>query len=208
MVRRLAVVAAALSLGLAGCGSDTGSGSSTGSGTTTTAEAKGGDAVAWAESVCSKIGPEVEALSKTPEIDSSDPAKTKDSMVSYLTTLSTALGKMSSGIEDAGTPPVADGKVLADKVVGGLGEAKKAVDTAKENLSTVDASDPAKFQEGFQKVSADLSKIGDMEDPTKGLRGNQELEDAFKNAESCKKLDAIGGASSSAPSASSAAPTS
>ncbi len=212
MVRRLVAVtatAAALAIAVAGCGSsDSGSGTGSSSGaaaTTSAGGSSGGDAVAWAEKVCGAIGPQVASLSKGPDVDPTDPAKAKDSMVTYLGTLEEALSNMVTGIKDAGDPPVADGASIASKAASSLDEAKTAVATAKTNLSKVDATDPAAFQAGFLQVSQDLQKLSAMEDPTKGLRGNSELNGAFAQAPSCKALD---GAGASATATASTAPTS
>ncbi|CRK61085.1 hypothetical protein [Alloactinosynnema sp. L-07] len=193
MVRRLAAVAVlALSLGIAGCGSDT---PSTSGGTSAaTGAGGGGDAVAWAEKVCSTVAPEREAFSKVPNIDPTDPVKARDGMVAYLDDLVKALERMVSGIQSAGSPPVADGETAAKRVVDTLEEAKATVSTAKDNLAKVDVTDPAAFQAGFTQVGTDLQKLGEMEDPTKGLRGNRELNEAFEKAASCKALQDPGGA--------------
>ncbi|WP_436493321.1 hypothetical protein [Actinokineospora sp. HUAS TT18] len=185
MLRRLAAFAVlALSLGLAGCGSD----SPSTSGGTSTPAASGGDAVAWADKVCSTVAPERDALTTPPNIDPTDPAKARDGMVTYLDTIVKALDRMVGGIKSAGAPPVADGETAAKRVVDTLEEAKATVTTAKDNLAKVDVTDPAAFQAGFTQVGQDLQKLSDMEDPTKGLRGNRELNEAFEKAESCKAL--------------------
>jgi hypothetical protein len=198
MFRRVAVAAvatAALSIALTGCGkSTTGSGSGSGGGS----GSSGGDANAWAEKVCQSVEGDVAALSKTPDIDPSDPQKTKDGMVDYLGKFSTALGHMASAIKDAGDPPVSGAKADVDKVTGALETAKQSVDTAKANLAKADISDPTAFQDAFTKVGEDLSKLGDLEDPTKGLESNQALKDAFDKAPTCAKLNG-GSGSSSAP---------
>jgi hypothetical protein len=202
MIRRLTVAtvaAAALSLALAGCGNSSTSGSGSGSNSGSGGSGGGsGSAVDWAEKVCKSIEPDVEALGKTPDVDPSDMAKTKDNMVSFLGKFSTALGHMATSLKDSGDPPVANGKEDVAKLISALDSAKKAVDEAKTNLDKASASDPAAFQEAFTKVGEDLSKLGDLEDPTKSLEANKELKDAFDQAPTCKKID-MGGGSSSTP---------
>jgi hypothetical protein len=198
MVRRLAAAAVAvatLSLGLAGCGSDTPGTSGAAGTTTTSAKSGGGDAVAWADKVCSAVGPEIATFSTPPNIDPTNPQKAKDSFVTFLEGMVKALDRMVSGIKDAGAPPVADGETAADRVVAALEQAKSAVGSAKDNLAKVDVSDPAAFQAAFAQVGTDMGKLGDLEDPTKGLRGNEELNAAFEKAESCKALGGSGSSS-------------
>jgi hypothetical protein len=205
MFRRLSVAvvtAAAFSLALTGCGgnSTSGSGSGSGSNSSSAGGSAGGDAVAWAEKVCKSVEPEVASLSKMPDVDTTDLQKTKDSMVAYLGKFSTALGHMSSAIKDAGDPPVSNAKADVDKVTGALESAKKTVDEAKANLDKASASDPTSFQEAFTKVGEDLSKLSNLDLPTKGLEENKELKDAFDKAPTCKKIDeTAGGSNSSAP---------
>ncbi|SDD82231.1 hypothetical protein [Actinokineospora iranica] len=198
MVRRLVAAtatAAAFALGLAGCGSDPGTapGATTTSApaaTTTSGTSANGDAVAWAEKVCSSVAPHVDELDDGPkDIDGTDPNKAKAGMSAYLDKLSGALDSMTASFKEAGDPPVANGDQLSEKAVGSLDEAKKIVDGAKVKLEGVNTADPAAFQSGFLQVGQDLQKLGDLEDPTKGLRGNKELEEAFKAAPTCKKLD-------------------
>jgi hypothetical protein len=209
MIRRLAVAiaaASALSVALTGCGSSDNNAGGSGSGGSSSANsgASGGgsgDAVAWAEKVCKSVEGDVASLSKTPDIDQSDPAKAKDGMVAYLGGLATALGHMASGIKDAGAPPVADGAQAVTKVTDALEQAKNTVEQAKDNLDKASVTDQAAFQAAFQKVGEDLSKLGDLEDPTKDLESDQTMKDAFQQAPTCKKLDEStgSGSTSSAP---------
>jgi len=194
MVRRLAAVAVAavtLSFGLAGCGSDSPStpGAATTTTTTTAKTEAGGDAVAWADKVCATVGPEAAKFSQPPVTDPTNLQATKDNFVAYLDGMAQALERMISGIKDAGTPPVADGEAAAKAVESSLQTAKDTVTKAKDNLAKVDASNPSAFQAGMAQVGQDLQGLSQMEDPTKGLRGNKELNDAFEKSEKCKALN-------------------
>ncbi|SDJ52270.1 hypothetical protein SAMN05192558_109167 [Actinokineospora alba] len=192
MVRRLAAVTAAavtLSFGLAGCGSDAPTTTGTPTTTTTTAAAANGDAVAWADKVCAAVGPEVEKFKDTPKGDPNNLQATKDGFVTYLDGMAQALDRMISGIKDAGAPPVTDGDAAAKAVENSLATAKDTVTKAKDNLAKVDASNPQAFQAGMAQVGQDLQGLSQMEDPTKGLRGNKELNDAFEKSEKCKALN-------------------
>jgi hypothetical protein len=191
MVRRLAAVAVAavtLSFGLAGCGSDSPSTSGTTT-TTTTKAAASGDAVAWADQVCAAVGPEVAKFKETPTTDPTNLQATKDNFVGYLDAMVQALDRMIAGIRGAGSPPITDGDAAAKAVTDSLETAKGTVTKAKDNLAKVDASNPAAFQAGMAQVGQDLQGLADMEDPTKGLRGNKELNDAFEKSDKCKALN-------------------
>lgn len=177
-----AVAATALTLVLTGCADKTPTGSGTGGG-------GGGEAVAWAENVCKAIEDDLTNLRTAPDINMSNPQQAKDGMVAYLGDLSLAVGNMASGIKDAGKPPVADGVQAVDEMTKILDEVKASIDEARANLEKASVSDPAAFQAAFQKVSQDLSKVADIEDPTQSLKASKELDEAFDKAPTCKKLD-------------------
>jgi hypothetical protein len=194
MFRRIALVAvaaSALSLALTGCGNSN-SNSNSGSGGTSGSSSSGGggDAVAWAEKVCKSVEGDVAALSKTPDMDATDPQKAKDGMSAYLGSLATALGHMVSGATDA-----------VSKLTDSLNQAKTTVETAKSNLDKASVTDAAALQDALSKVGEDLAKLGDLQDPTKALESNDTLKNAFETAPTCKKLDASSGgdSTSSAP---------
>ncbi|MFC5286772.1 hypothetical protein ACFPM7_06890 [Actinokineospora guangxiensis] len=197
MVRRSAfAVSAAVVLALAGCSGDGQEPGEMVPPTTTagapaeTGEASG--AVAWAEQVCAAVAPEVEKLGAGPNIDPSNPQAAKDGLVTYLGDMVDSLDRMIDGMEDAGAPPVPDGQVAVDRATGTLEEAKGSVESAKAELEKADVNDPAAFQAAFTKVGEDLQKLSDLDNPMAGLRGNKELNDAFQQAESCKKLAGTG----------------
>ncbi|GLZ40310.1 hypothetical protein [Actinokineospora sp. NBRC 105648] len=206
MLRRLVAVtatASALTLALAGCGggnSGTGSSSSGAAPASTTASSAGGanaGAVAWAEKVCSTVAPQVAQLSQAPNLDPSDPVKAKTNLDAYFDKQISALDTMASGFQSAGAPPVADGDQLVEKATAGIKQAKTVVESAKTELASVDTSTPEAFQAGFVKVAENLQKLSESDDPTASLKGNQELDAAFQQAPTCKKLDGDAGASAS-----------
>ncbi|MGX7825736.1 hypothetical protein ACTG9Q_11650 [Actinokineospora sp. 24-640] len=185
---------------MTGCATDTGAPTTSAPATTlpqsTSETSANGDAKAWAEKVCASVAPEVAKLSGGPNIDPSNPEKARDGLVTYLDTLAGALDRMIGGVRDAGAPPVAEGQVAADRTISTLEEAKGAVESAKTRLAAADVSDPAAFQAAFVKVGEDLQKLSELEDPTAGLRGNAELDAAFREAESCKTLAGSDGSAS------------
>jgi hypothetical protein len=196
MLRRIAmgaVAATVLTLALTGCAEKT----TAGSGSAASTSPSSGDATAWAEQVCKSIEDDIAKLQQTPDVDPTNLAQAKDTLVAYLGDVSTALDNLSSGFKDAGPPPVADGEQAVDKVTTTIDDMKKTVDDATATLEKASASDPAALQAAFQKVGEDLQKLGDIEDPTKGMKANKELEEAFDKAPTCQKIDMDG--SSSAP---------
>jgi hypothetical protein len=178
MIRRIAL-AAALTATLAGCSSDP-------------SAPAGGDAVAWAEKVCSSVESEVAVLSQSPDIDPGDPKQAKDNLITYLTNFSIALDRMATGIRDAGAPPVTEGPQAVDRVTKAIQDAKKGVDDAKTNLEKADVANAEEFQAAYTKVGEDMAKLAQFEDPTKDLKANKELNDAFDKAAACKRLEGSG----------------
>jgi hypothetical protein len=179
MIRRLTMAAAAtgLTLGLAACGSDSGSGSG------------GGDAaVSWMEKVCASVEGEVAVLSQSPDVDTTDPKTAKENMLTYLMNFSIALDRMVSGIKEAGAPPVADSTKVVDAVTTALGGAKKGVDDTKTALEKTTINTPEELQAALTKVGEDMSKLSQLDDPTKDFKANEELNNAFDKAPTCKRL--------------------
>lgn len=196
------LVAAAFALVLTGCGSDNG-GSGSSPGTTSSsspAGGAGGDAVAWAEKVCTSFEGQIGALSQAPDLDTSNPQTTKDSMATYLDGLASAIDSVVSGLKDAGAPPVDGGQQIVDDATKGFEEAQKTITDAKTTIEQAPVNDPTAFQAAFTKAGEELQKLSDL-DSLESLEKNTELKAAFEEAPTCKKLDEQAGGSptSSAP---------
>jgi hypothetical protein len=178
MIRRITLAALLVTVS-AGCSSDP-------------AAPSGGDPVAWADKVCTSVESEVSVLSQSPDIDQSNPQQAKENLLTYLTNFSVALDRMASGIRDAGTPPVTDGQQAVEKVTQAIQDAKKGVDEAKTNLESAAISSAEEFQAAYTKVGEDIAKLAQFEDPTKDLKANKELNDAFDRSAACKRLEDTG----------------
>lgn len=174
MTRRLATLIA-LAVTLTACSGDKGP--------------DGVDPVAWAERVCKSVEDQAELLRQTPTTDPGDPAKAKQNLLDYLGNLEAGLDKLAAGVRDAGIPKVNEGTQVVEKVTRTLRDAKQGVELAKANLDKATVTDAASFQAAREKVAEDLGKLSDLEDPTKDLKANAELNDAFNKAATCKRLD-------------------
>ncbi|GGS17016.1 hypothetical protein [Actinokineospora fastidiosa] len=199
MVRR-PLIAAAVALVLAGCGNDEPAAPEPAPQPPATTTTTTGDAVAWAERVCSSVAPEVKKLSAGPDIDPNDPKAAKTNLVAYLDTLVAALDRMTAAIRDAGAPPVPDGEVAADRAMQTLQEAKTQVEQSRTELAAADVSNQAAFQKAFTNVGEDLQRLSELENPMAGLRGNEELDAAFEKAPSCRTLAGSDPSGSTTPS--------
>lgn len=189
-MRRLATGLVALSLALvaAGCGDSGGGGSTTSNSNTSSASESGGDAVAWADKVCSSIKDDVAALTKTPDLDLSDPQAFKDGVVTFLGTLETSLDGMAGAVDDAGPPPVEGGADAVTSFKDQIATAKDAVTSAKAKIEAAPANDPAALQQAATEAMNSLSSLGDL-DPTSSLAGDKELKAAYDKAKSCQELE-------------------
>jgi hypothetical protein len=188
------VVAALLALTMTSCGDsgdDKGSGSSSAANTSSSSDSGdsgSGDAVAWADKVCSGMKDDVAALTNQPSLDQSSPQAAKDSLVAYLTKLETSLDGMASAVQDAGDAPVDGGADAVKDFLDQISTAKGAVTSAKSKIDAAPVDDPTAFQAAASSATQDLTALSSM-DPTKSFSNNKELNDAYNKAESCKALE-------------------
>lgn len=188
MKSRVVAFAALFAFAVTGC-SDSGSGGDGGSGGSGDGGGSGGgDPVAWADSVCTSLQDDIEAITTQPEIDQSNPQAAKDSLVEFLGKIETSLDGMASAVQDAGAPPVDNGEAAVDQFVDQVGTAKEAVTGAKTKVEGASVEDPAAFQTAVMSAVEDLQKLSDL-DPTGDFSENPELDKAFKEAAACKEIE-------------------
>ncbi|GGS48308.1 hypothetical protein [Actinokineospora fastidiosa] len=148
-------------------------------------------AVAWAEQVCTAVEQGGKKLSEFPAVDPNDPAKTKQAMLDYLQRISDTLGELSAGISAAGEPPVDDGAAAVDAALTRIDDLRGALSTAREKLSSVEASDPVAFQTALAEIGPELEGLNTTEGPTTDLKANPELKDAFAQAPACRRVEGV-----------------
>ena len=176
MKRALLAVFGASTILTAGCGSDSGGGQVS------------GQAIAWAEQVCQTVQAGGQRLSQLPQVDPNNPLQARDSLVGYLGVLLESLDAVANGITSAGTPPVANGQSAVTAAMSTLTKTRSAVGDARTKLQQAPA-DPASFQQVLTQVGQGMGSLGNTEGPTKDLRANPELNEAFTQAPTCQKLD-------------------
>jgi hypothetical protein len=185
-MNRRPVAAALLTLALAAtvtaCGSD--------SGTSVSDQQPTNDkAVAWVEQVCKTVEAGGQKLSTLPKIDPTNPQAAKDGLVGYLGSLVDALDGVAKGIRAAGVPPVADGQQTVDNALGTIAKVQGALDGARTKLTQATTADPVSFQKAMADATAGIGQL-DPAGPTKDLKANVALRDAFSAAPTCKRIDA------------------
>ncbi|KAA2262281.1 hypothetical protein F0L68_13445 [Solihabitans fulvus] len=201
----IAVLAAGLAVGLAGCGaravsgtaSVAGAGSSagtvagTGSAAATSPSAPPGvnaAAVAWADKFCGTVL-SLTDIAKVPFTpDMTTPQTAKASLTDFLTKASALFGTAVDGLHNLGAAPTPTGAELATKMAAALGDVKKSFDDGLASLQQADPNDPSGFQRAFQAAGESLGKIGSMKNPTEGITGDPTLEQAAAAAPNCQKV--------------------
>ena len=148
-----------------------------------------GPAVAWVERVCASVEKGAQTLASPPAADLADPQTAKTAFTDYLGRVSQALDTVSAGIRDAGQPPVDDGQRAVDNAMGTISEIKTAIETARTRVAGLPVTDPAGFQQALNDVGAGLAKINGVEGPTKDLKANPALNEAFGKAPACQRID-------------------
>lgn len=146
-----------------------------------------GKAIAWAEQVCQNVQAGGERLSQLPQVDPSNPVGARDSLVSYLGVLTEALDSLASGLTSAGAPPVDNGQSAVNAAMSTLTKTRTAVGDARTKLQQT-PGDPASFQKVLTEIGEGMGKLDAAEGPTKDLRANPQLNEAFTQAPTCKRL--------------------
>ncbi|GAB3443099.1 hypothetical protein [Actinophytocola sediminis] len=178
--RVITAFAAVLAFAVTGCGggeSDSAGGDSGSS-----------DPNAWADTVCTSVKDDIEAISTQPDLGSADPQAAKDALVTYLGTLETSLDGMASAFEDAGTPPVDGGEQAVSDFVDQVGTAKESVTKAKTTVEDATVEDASGFQTAVMSAMEELQALSEI-DPTGNFKDNEELNKALQEAPACKELE-------------------
>ncbi|MBM7773531.1 hypothetical protein JOD54_003735 [Actinokineospora baliensis] len=149
-------------------------------------------AVGWVDRICSTMVLNGARLSQLPAVDPGDPVRAKEGLLTFLTSLSESLTAVGDGITNAGAPPVADGGAAVEKALAGLEGARTSVDSARSKLAGVSVADPVAFQMAVAELADGLSGLADNRGPLRDLRENPGIEDAYREAGSCRALDGVG----------------
>ncbi|MBE1501551.1 hypothetical protein H4696_008651 [Amycolatopsis lexingtonensis] len=145
-------------------------------------------ALAWVDKVCTGVAAGSAKLAQPPAVDNADPVKTRDAMVDFLTRLGSALDDMAGGIRGAGVPPVPDGQSAVDKATGNLTETKAKVGETKTKMEQAKVTDDASLRKVISEADATMGQLADPEGPIKDLKANPELDLAFSESATCKRV--------------------
>ncbi|MGW4400963.1 hypothetical protein ACWEHA_37190 [Amycolatopsis nivea] len=145
-------------------------------------------ALAWVDKVCTSVAAGSAKLSQPPAADSAAPGKTRDAMVAFLDRLGSALGDMASGLRAAGVPPVPDGQSAVDKAAANLSETTNKIAATKAKMEQAKVDDQASLHQAVAAADATMGQLTDPEGPIKDLKANPELNLAFAESPTCKRV--------------------
>ncbi|QWF83832.1 hypothetical protein [Amycolatopsis sp. CA-230715] len=145
-------------------------------------------AVAWADKVCTGVQAGSAKLSNPPSLQSGDASKTADAIVKFLASISSALDDMAGGIKAAGPPPVPNAQAVVDKAAGTLGETKTMLDQTKTKMEQAKVGDQKSLQKLVTDADASFAKLSEPGGPIKDLRANPELNLAFDESPTCRRV--------------------
>ncbi len=148
------------------------------------------DPAAWAGRLCASLQPLGALKGPWPKLDPNNPAAGRDALISYFSSAEEAAGQALEGLKQAGPSPIAGGDDAATRVHGALLRLQAAYHDAKVKLDAIDPNDPVGLGTqlpGIFKALAAASNDKDLD--TVGT--NQALNDAVKQASSCRLVPAI-----------------
>ncbi|WP_244210784.1 hypothetical protein [Amycolatopsis kentuckyensis] len=149
-------------------------------------------ALAWVDKVCTGVAAGSAKLSQPPAVDDADPAKTRDAMVDFLGRLGSALDDMAGGMRGAGVPPVPDGQSVVDKATGNLTETKTKLAETKAKMEQAKVTDQPSLRKIIAEADSTMGQLADPEGPIKDLKANPELNLAFSESATCKRVYGTG----------------
>ena len=150
------------------------------------------DAVAWTNEVCGALSGFTRAATTGPRIDQADRVAAVQEVSRYLGSTSEELQRSLTALDAVGPSPVEGG----DEYVGRLRDALRGIrtgfDSARAQLAAIDVSDPAELATAVPAAVAPLQELGNLPDPTEGMRTNEELRAASERAGNCRELRSTG----------------
>ncbi|MEU6750805.1 hypothetical protein ABZ914_31715 [Spirillospora sp. NPDC046719] len=191
------VLASLAAAPLAGCSGDDGGApgttaaaapTATGSAPTTKAEPRRKAtraAVAWAGRVCRAMPPGI-TDSPLPKIKAQDVAASERAIAAYMTGMAKRLDTVRTRLQQAGSPPMADGRTVLDATLKDLETTGRQLRDAASGLRTGRVGTP-EFRTAQANAGAAMRRLGGYRPPTKALRASPAIGDAFTRAAPCAK---------------------
>ena len=182
------LVLASLAMGpLAGCGGadDGGPGGTPAAASAKPREKAGDETVAWAGRVCTALAGGL-TKSPPPKIDPKDVAASERAIAAYMTGMAQRLGTVRAKLAKTGAPPVPTGKTLVTGMDGDLKAVQAQLRAAAAGLRKTKVGTPA-FRTAQGNAGKAMRRLGGYQPPTRALRADPALGDAFTRAAPCRQ---------------------
>lgn len=166
---------AALALALTGCSDDT------------------AKTNAWAKKVCDQVQPEVNKIQQAnTSIDDASKekkssAEVKKADAAAFQQISGAYESLADAVDQAGAPPVDNGKKLQGDAVSELRNISKQYASLRTTVDGLNTKDQAKFADGLQGVAGKLDTLGKSGDKALGKLQSGDVGKAMANQKGCKR---------------------
>ncbi|MER7010624.1 hypothetical protein ABT324_04250 [Saccharopolyspora sp. NPDC000359] len=179
-------VLAAVPLALAGCAGGPGAAPAP----APKPSAPSAEAVAWTGKMCGLISGFSASQQNLPEIDRSNTAAVKDSVINRIDAATRSADDTARGLQDLGAPPVAGAEQLGDGFQASFTQVRDLLSGARAKAEQVDPTDKQRFQEGMTAVQQELDKGGqlNLQDELTQLEQNQQLNAAARKSPECQPL--------------------
>jgi hypothetical protein len=178
--RQSGVIALALVLALAGCGS----GDAKNSGDAKPAAPRGAEPVAWVGAFCGGLSGVIAGAAAMGKAQPT-PQGQKDGLLAFADSSQRAMADTARNLEQVGPPRITDGKRIHDTVVGFFRTAAESVADQQAKLAELDPNDPEFVQKLSRLGGPDLSAASAQ---VQQLTSNPELVPAFRAAPECQQL--------------------
>lgn len=146
----------------------------------------------WAEQVCDDIQPELRKVQQASTAISEasaekDPAAVQEADAAAFDQISEAYAAMGRAIENAGVPPVDDGKRTQTAAVKELEAISKAYGDLKKTVEDLNVKDQGKFAAGLKSLAGDLQSLSGRGDEALRKLQAGELGEALSEEAGCQK---------------------
>ncbi|MFE7776541.1 small secreted protein [Streptomyces sp. NPDC057445] len=153
-----------------------------------------GDKVgAWAKTVCDQAQPQIQKRADAQQAIISTAADGKPADIQAADSkafqdIATANKALAKAVQDAGTPPVDNGKSLQQDAVKELNATAGAYLELKKQVDALEPKNQQKFADGLQDVADGLAKIEKMDQDALSKLQSGELGQAMAKQPSCQKV--------------------
>ncbi|MBF6510976.1 hypothetical protein IU422_24920 [Nocardia farcinica] len=146
------------------------------------------EAVAWTGKMCGLVSGFSTAQKNLPELDRSNTATVKDSVIKRIDAAAQSADDTVRGLQGLGAPPVEGAGQVSAGFQEGFTQVRDLLRGAREKAEQADPTDKQRFQQGMTAVQQELDKGSklDLKDKFVQLEQNQQLNAAAHRAPECQ----------------------